>query len=336
MPIVRRNEPISSWEEGDFVQGFALLSRKEVRQDRNGRDYIDLELMDASGRVAAKVWADSPAMKGDYESKDFVAFKGVARTYRDQLQVNIDHCRRVSEKDREYGFDESVLIPSTPEDIDDLYARLSGLFPGEIERPIMARLAEVALEKYGAELREHPAAKTIHHAYRGGLLEHVVSMAELAVRICEHYGDVDRDLVLVGVLFHDLGKLRELGAMPANDYTMEGHLVGHVAIGRDLLLECIREVDDFPDPLRIHLEHLILSHQGRKEFGSPVEPMTYEAFVLHFIDDLDSKLNQLRQARLSGESVQFIRGLGRYIYLDSPDRPEEAPVAVEADAEKQE
>jgi 3'-5' exoribonuclease len=141
---------------------------------------------------------------------------------------------------------------------------------------------------------------------------------------------VDRDLVLVGVLFHDLGKLREIGAMPANDYTMEGHLVGHVSIGRDLLLECIRQTEDFPEQLRVHLEHLILSHQGRREYGSPVEPMTYEAFVLHFIDNLDSKLNQLRQARLSGESVQYIRGLGRYVYLESPplaDGPETPPPA---------
>ncbi len=318
MPIVRRNEPISSWQEGDFVQGFALLGKKEMRQDRNGRDYLDLELCDSSGRVSAKVWSDSPALKGDYEAKNFVAFKGVARSYRDQLQINIDHCRRVCDDDKEHGFDESALIPSTKEDIDDLWQRLTALVPGLIERPLLRRLSEVAIERYGERLKYHPAAKTIHHAYRGGLLEHVVSMAELARLVVDHYGDVDRDLVLIGVLFHDLGKLRELGAMPANDYTLEGHLVGHVVIGRDMLLECCAALDDFPEELRLHLEHLVLSHQGRREYGTPIEPMTLEAFILHFIDDLDSKLNQLRQARESGEAMQYIRGLGRYTYLKPP------------------
>lgn len=331
MPIVRRNELISSWQEGDFVQGFALLSKKETRQDRNGRDYLDLELSDASGRVAAKVWSDSPALKGDYEAKEFVAFKGVARSYRDQLQINIDHCRRVNDEDQEHGFDESALIPSTKEDIDDLWQRLTALIPGQIERPKLKHLAEVAIARYGEQLKYHPAAKTIHHAYRGGLLEHTVSMAELARMTVEHYGDIDRDLVLIGVLFHDLGKLRELGAMPANDYTLEGHLVGHVVIGRDMLLECCAQVGDFPEELRLHLEHLVLSHQGKREYGTPIEPMTLEAFVLHFIDDLDSKLNQLRQARESGDFTQYIRGLGRYTYLKPPptgDEETEEPPAT--------
>ena len=140
-------------------------------------------------------------------------------------------------------------------------------------------------------------------------------MLELAIPVCDHYPELDRDLVLIGILFHDLGKIRELGAMPANDYTPEGRLVGHIVIGRDLLLERCRAIDDFPADLLLHLEHLILSHQGRLEFSSPVEPKTPEAFVLHFLDDLDSKLAQLRQARDLGEdpqrSIPVLRGLSR-------------------------
>jgi 3'-5' exoribonuclease len=135
------------------------------------------------------------------------------------------------------------------------------------------------------------------------------------VRVCEHYRDLDRDLVVIGVLFHDLGKLRELGAMPVNDYTLEGRLVGHVVIGRDILRDRCAAIPGFPEDLQLLLEHMVLSHQGKKEFASPVEPMTPEAVVLHFIDDLDSKLNQLRASREANPGIVFHRGMGRYIYV---------------------
>lgn len=316
MSPTRRAEPIATYEDGDSVVGYALLTKKELRQDKNGRDYLDLQLTDATSAITGKVWSDSRALKGDYEAHDFVAFKGHVNSYRDQLQLNVKECRRVTEEDREHGFDESKLIPSTHEDIAELWRRLEELLDRGIERPVLRRLAGETLETWGPALREHPAAKMIHHAYRGGLLEHVVSMAELADALCSHYEELDRDLVLLGVLFHDLGKIRELGAMPANDYTTEGRLVGHVVIGWDMVRERCAAIPDFPDDLRLHLEHLVLSHQGRKEFGTPIEPMTAEAFALHFVDDLDSKLAQLRRAKETGPPMQFLRGLGRYVYLD--------------------
>ena len=310
-----KNRLIRDWSEGDVIQGFALLTRKERRQDRNGRDYLDLELSDSTGSMTGKVWAGSPAIDSEFEAHDFVAFKGSVRSYRDQLQLNVDLCRRANEQDRQYGFDEAELIPSTREDLDDLTMRLEQVLKEKLKRPELRRLALDTLRSYGPQLRVHPAAKAMHHAYRGGLLEHTVSMAELAVKVCDHYKHIDRDLVLVGILFHDLGKLLELGAMPANDYTPVGRLVGHVVLGRDLLRERCAAIEGFPQDLQLHLEHLILSHQGRKEYGSPVEPMTAEAMVVHFIDDLDSKLNQLAVAKENGEAVQFMRGLGRYMFL---------------------
>jgi 3'-5' exoribonuclease len=323
MPKILRNAPIRTWEAGDSVQGFALLTRKELRQDRNGKSFMDLELADASGSMVAKIWSDSPALNGRFEAHQFVAFRGSVKNYRDQLQLTIDDCREAADGDRHYGFDESKLIPSTREDIDDLWMRLQRLCEEEIERPVMRRLAAETLAVHGKALREHPAAKSMHHAYRGGLLEHVVSMGELALLVCRHYADLDRDLVLLGVLFHDLGKLRELGAMPANDYTIEGRLVGHVVIGRDLLLERCAAIEGFPDDLRLLLEHLVLSHQGKKEFASPVEPMTPEALALHFIDDLDSKINQLRASREAATGMQYHRGLGRFVYLPPLPSPED-------------
>jgi 3'-5' exoribonuclease len=331
MAKTRRNAPIRTWEAGDCVQGFALLTKKELRQDRNNKSFLDLEVADASGSMVAKVWADSPALNGQYEAHDFIAFRGQVKQYRDQLQLTVDDCREANEEDRRYGFDEALLIPSTREDIGDLWRRLSRVMTVEVERPVLRRLAAETLEVHGAALREHPAAKSMHHAYRGGLLEHVVSMAELALRVAGHYPDLDRDLVLLGVLFHDLGKIRELGAMPANDYTLEGRLVGHVVIGRDLLRERCAAIPGFPADLQLLLEHLVLSHQGKKEFASPVEPMTAEAVVLHFVDDLDSKLNQLRASREANPGVSFHRGLGRYVYL--PERP---PVSEGAEGAEEE
>ena len=325
MRETRQNEPIASWNEGDHVSGFALVSRKELRQDRNNNDFLDLELKDASGTIVGKAWSDSAALTGDFEAHQFVAFRGQVKLYRDQLQLNLVECRQATEEDRRYGFDESKLVPSTREDIDDLWSRLNAVYlGGAVRRPLLRRLGEETLAAYEDRLREHPAAKSIHHAYRGGLLEHTVSMAELAVRVCEHYPRVDGDLVLIGVLFHDLGKLDELGPMPANDYTLAGRMVGHVVLGRDLLRERCAAIDGFPDDLRLRLEHLVLSHQGRLEFGSPVAPMTPEAFVLSAIDDLDSKLAQLTQAAESGETTPWIRALGRYVHLEGPAEDDEA------------
>ena len=332
MGKTRKNEPIASWQEGDSVSGFALVSRKELRQDRNNKDFLDLELKDSSGSIVGKAWSDSAALAGEFEAHDFVAFRGQVKLYREQLQLNVTDCRRANEEDRARGFDEARLIPSTREDIDDLWSRLNAIFlGGAVRRPQLRRLGEETLAAYEERLREHPAAKSIHHAYRGGLLEHTVSMAELAVRICEHYPRIDSDLVLIGVLFHDLGKLEELGKMPVNDYTLPGRLVGHVVMGRDMLRERCAAIPDFPEELRLQLEHLVLSHQGRLEFGSPVMPMTPEAFVLSAIDDLDSKLAQLEQARLSGEETPWIRALGRYVHLGAHEEP--APEATGGPAE---
>ena len=334
MPPSPRSKPIATWQAGEAVQGFALLRKREVRQDKGGRDYLDLELADASGALPAKAWSDSQALAAEVEVYDFVKFRGQVQSFREQLQLKVDHLRRAVEEDRAEGFDEALLVPATHEDLDDLWSRLDGLLRAQLERPMAQRLAGETLAVYGERLRVHPAAKAIHHAYLGGLLEHVVSMAELAVRICDHYRELDRDLVILGVLFHDLGKLEELGAMPRNDYTPVGRLVGHIVIGRDLVRERTAAIEGFPEELRLQLEHLVLSHQGRKEFGSPVEPMTPEAIALHMIDDLDSKLAVLRGLRQQAQAPGFTwaRSLDRFVWLaEASGSPPAAGEAAEAD-----
>lgn len=321
MPVVRNNEPITEWQDGDFAQGFALVVRKEAREDKRGRDYFDLELADGSGAMVAKIWPDSPAMKGAFDEKDFVAFKGQVKSFRDQLQLSVDHIRRVRDGDAADGFDADALIPTAPEGVEPLWQRLLAVFPGAVEREPLQRLAQETLRRYGDRLKVHPAAKSIHHAFRGGLLQHLVYMSELAVAVCRQYPEVDRDLVLLGILFHDLGKLEELGPMPDNEYTVKGQLVGHIVLGQNMLRTCCSAVAaegvDIPEHLSLHIQHLILSHHGRREYGSPVEPTTAEAWVLHIIDLLDSKMNHLRSAyRTEGDGIHYLHRTNTRVFFD--------------------
>ncbi|MDQ1347804.1 MAG: 3-5 exoribonuclease, partial [Acidobacteriota bacterium] len=199
-PIVK-NQPIATWNAGDSVQGFAFLKRKELRQDKSGKDYLDLELADASGAITGRAWSDSSALANAFAARGFVKFRGQVQSYRDQLQIKVDQCRPVVPEDVREGFDESLLVPTTKFDLDDLMRRLEGTLAREVKRPEMRRLATETMAVYGPALRVHPAAKAIHHAFRGGLLEHVVSMMELAVRFADNYPELDRDLLVLGVLF---------------------------------------------------------------------------------------------------------------------------------------
>lgn len=329
MPVVRNNEPIASWQDGDFATGFALVARKDTREDKRGREYVDMELADATGAMVAKIWPDSPAMKGAFQEKDFVAFKGQVKSFRDQLQLSVDHIRRVRSSDKDDGFDPDALVPTAPEGLEPLWERLTAIFPGAVQRQALQHLAIETLRRYGDRIKVHPAAKSIHHAFRGGLLQHLVYMSELAVAVCDQYPEVDRDLVLLGILFHDLGKLDELGPMPDNDYTVEGQLVGHIVLGQNMLRLCCDSVavegEAIPERLRLHLEHLVLSHHGKREYGSPVEPATPEAWVLHIIDLLDSKMNHLRTAyRTEGDGIHYLHRTNMRVFFDPNLEPESA------------
>jgi len=335
------SRPIADWQAGDAVEGFALLRRREDRRDKGGRPYLDLELADASGAIPAKAWSDSPALQQKFAAGEFVKFRGQVQAYRDQLQLKVDQCRTAGEADRADGFDEAALIPSTRENVDELWARLEKILDEGLARPEAVALAHAALARHGEALRVHPAAKAIHHAFRGGLLEHTVSMLGLAAKMAEHYPELDRDLLLLGVLFHDLGKTLELGEMPGSEYTPAGRLVGHIVLGRDLVRELAAGIEGFPDELLLQLEHLVLAHQGRQEFGSPVVPATAEAFALHSIDDLDSKLALLRQLGESQRGFQWVRSLERYVWLgddagggDAAEGSGAAPGAGEAADQK--
>lgn len=274
--------------------GFFLCTQKDVRPGKNG-EFLSVTLQDATARMVARVFDDVDRLKHEFEVGEFVKVKARANVYNDRLQLIIENIRRVhEEQDRKDGFREEDCVLSSsrpiPEMWDELQRRLAG-----VSNPFVRQLLEKIVAAAEPKLRIWPAAQTLHHAYRGGFLEHVLQMANVADTVGKAYG-ADPDLLLSGVLLHDIGKLQELDYSLATNYSRDGRLLGHIMLGTMLVRETAGTIPAFPETLLIAIEHLILSHHGCLEFGSPVLPQTVEAFILSFVDDLDAKINMVRQA----------------------------------------
>ena len=229
----------------------------------------------------------------------------------------IENIRRViPAKDAADGFREEDCIPSSPRPADEMWAELQARI-ASVQRAPLRALLERIVATYGERLRIWPAAVTVHHAYRGGLLEHLLKIMEIGTFVADAYG-VDREMIIAGAILHDLGKTEELTYDGATGYSVSGNLVGHIAIGLGMLRDAIRELPDFPNDLRLALEHLVLSHHGARENGSPVLPMTLEAFVFATIDDLDAKMFQLRKHiaddNSDGPFTGFSKRLDRVVF----------------------
>jgi 3'-5' exoribonuclease len=274
--------------------GFCLCTQKEVRSGRNG-EFISLGLQDATGRVAAKVFEDVDRLKTEFEAGEFVKIRARANVYNDRIQLIVDNIRRVhAEQDRNDGFREEDCILSAPRPAAEMWAELQSRI-ARVEDPFLRGLLERITCSNEAALKEWPAAQTLHHAYRAGFLEHIVKIAEVGDWLARSYG-ADPDLVFAGAVLHDIGKLQELDYGFSASYSRDGRLLGHIAIGSMLVRETAAAMADFPPLLLTHIEHLVLSHHGCLEFGSPVVPQTVEAFILSFADDLDAKINMVRHA----------------------------------------
>ena len=243
--------------------------------------------------------------------------QGRLQVFNGRSQFVVEHVRRVmtgtDSQDRRDGFREDALLPAAPRPIDEMWAELQRIV-STVGRPELRDLLQHLVARHEARLRIWPAARTVHHAYRGGLLEHVLSMAEAGRALAAVYG-ADADLVTAGAVLHDLGKLQELDYATAISYSRDGNLVGHIALGVLMLHEACGALPAFPEPLRTALTHLILSHHGAREHGAPVEPMTVEALILAAVDNLDATVNQARRALQDdegpGEFTSYHPRLGR-------------------------
>jgi len=297
--------------------GFYLCTYKELRPIRSG-EILLFTLQDAGGQIQAKLLDDVERFKDEFEAGEFVRVEGRATIFQGQLQLAVTRIRRVNpDQDRLHGFREDDCIVSAPRSIDEMWRELVTHLESVRDPHIRVLLNRITAD-HEKELREWPAAQTIHHAYRGGLLEHKLQMADIARHVARAYG-ADEDLVLAGVLLHDIGKLQELRYDPGGaTYTRDGNLIGHIGLGLILVREAINGISGFPDELRAQIEHLIVSHHGTRDHGSPVEPRTIEAFILAMVDELDTRIHQVRRAISedtgSEEFTAWHKRLGRVFY----------------------
>jgi 3'-5' exoribonuclease len=298
--------------------GFFLCTSKERRTGRSGSDFLVLTLQDVSAQLTAKILDGAERFDAEFDAGEFVRVEGRGSSYDGRLQLVVSAIRRVhAEQDRLDGFREDECVQSAPRPVGEMWSELSARVAA-VGNPQLRVLLLRILADHELQLREWPAAQVIHHAYRGGFLEHIVKMAEVGQFLARAY-DADADLVLAGVILHDIGKLQELAYdSGAISYTREGNLVGHIGLGLVLVREAASGVSGFPIELRTQLEHLVLSHHGTREHGSPVEPKTIEAFILAAVDELDARINQVRRAVREdagdGEFTAWNKRLGRVLY----------------------
>jgi 3'-5' exoribonuclease len=315
---MQRLPKVASLNVDDSGWAFFLCTYKESRAGRSGSEFLFLSLQDSSGQIVAKLMADVDRYKDEFEAGEFVRVEGRASNYNGRVELILSTIRRVNpDQDRREGFREEDAILSAPRPIDEMWAELQGHLQGVRNNHLRVLLNRIVSD-HEAQLRVWPAAQMIHHAYRGGFLEHITKMAEIGRFVSNAYG-ADWDLVLTGIVLHDIGKLQELAYEGgAGSYTRDGNLVGHIALGIVMVREATSGISGFPDELRAHVEHLIASHHGVREHGSPVEPKTVEAFILASIDELDAKLNQVRKAIAEDpgeeEFTAWNKRLGRVLF----------------------
>jgi len=316
---------ISDLRDGQQVAATFLVRSKEIRTSpRTSRSWLQLELADRTGTISGKMWDGYESLVTLFERDDVVKVRARAKLYNDQLELTVEHVAPCSESDYELA----DFLPHTKQDVEKLYSRLNEAVHAA-ENPWIKTLLVSVVEdaSIAPKFKRAPAAMTMHHAYIGGLLEHTVSLIDLMRLVSSHYPELNRDLLLAGVVLHDIGKIEELSCARGFGYTTEGQLLGHIALGQAIVRRKIDAISEFPRPLATVIEHLILSHHGSLEFGSPKLPLTREAVALHFLDDLDSKMAAIETTMASdagsGDWTERNPALRRNLlrtteYLDEP------------------
>jgi 3'-5' exoribonuclease len=283
---------LASFEEGKLFDSFFLVLSRQLRTTQSNKPYLNLILCDKTGQLEARAWEPAdPRMAKDFERGDVVKVRGCITRFNDRLQVKVEQLRKA----QPHEVEKADLMPATSYDVESLWRQLLSFVESFTDPHLKLLLSTILADpQIAVAYREAPAAKQLHHAWLGGLLEHVISLLRLADRVAPHYPILHRDLLLTGVILHDIGKLRELSWDIGFDYTVEGVLLGHIQIGAALTERTIDSLPDFPRKLRMLVLHMILSHHGKLEFGSPKLPMIPESLVLNFLDDLDAKMQAMQ------------------------------------------
>jgi 3'-5' exoribonuclease len=317
---MRKKNFIGDLKIGDRFDDLFRVKAMREALTKAGKPYIILTLADKTGELSGNIWDNVDALRATCQIGNFVSIRGRVEEYNQKPQLRLEALQAVTEGD--VCLADFVVV--SPRDRDEMAGELAHII-ASVQNPHLKKLLQYFYSGQGQiaqEIIDAPAAKSFHHAYVGGLLEHILSMTKVAELLAGHYPGVDRDLLIAAVLLHDIGKLEELqNRDSAIDYTDAGRLLGHISMTFAMVGDTARRQKDFPEQLLLHLQHCILSHHGRLEFGSPVLPMTVEAFLLSMVDDLDAKMNMFECLRRDKKDAgmgwtEYQRALERYLYIE--------------------
>ena len=296
---------IESLREGERINDVYLCKYKQSAVTKNGKPYENVILQDKTGTIDAKIWEPNSMGIDDFDIMDYVAVVGDVSSFQGALQVSIKRVRKV----REGEYDPANYLPVSEYDIEDMYKQLLSFVNG-IKNPYLSKVAKhffVDDIEFVKQFKFSSAAKSVHHGFVGGLLEHTLSVLKLCQFYVKQYPILNEDLLYTAALCHDIGKVYELSAFPLNDYTDDGQLLGHIVMGSEMVGEQIRSIPGFPKKLGNELKHCILAHHGELEFGSPKKPALVEAVALNFADNTDAKMETLKEIfRAAGETNDWL------------------------------
>lgn len=283
---------IADFREGDNIRDIYLCKQKQSLKTKNGKSYYSMILQDKTGSIDTKIWDLSSGID-NFEAMDFVMIDGQVTSFQGSLQLNVHRLRRALEGE----YDENDYMPVSKRDIGEMYKELLG-YIDSVKEPHLNKLLNMVFyenKEFAERFKKHSAAKTVHHGFVGGLLQHTVNVTKICDFMATSYPIINRDLLITSAIMHDVGKVNELSAFPQNDYTDDGQLLGHIYMGAELVGRLASNIQGFPPSLCSELRHCILAHHGELEYGSPKKPALVEAMVLNFADNADAKLETFEE-----------------------------------------
>lgn len=301
---------IEEYKEGNKFFGIYLCKSKQVLKTKAGKTYYSLLLQDKTGVIDAKVWELNNGIE-DFDSMDFIMTDGMVTSFQGSRQVNVSRIRKA--QDGEY--DPAEYIPASKFDREEMYQELVGIVKS-IKEPHLLQLAEkyfINDTEFINKFKLHSAAKSVHHGFVGGLLQHTLAVTRMCDFLAKNYPVIHRDLLITAALFHDIGKMWELSEFPSNDYTDDGQLLGHIFLGAELIGKEVAKIPGFPPQLATELRHCILSHHGELEYGSPKKPAMAEAIALNFADNTDAKLETITEVYEKADPTTEWLGFNRFV-----------------------
>lgn len=302
---------IDTFHEGNHISDIYLCKTKQIQLTKTGKEYGNLILQDKTGTIEAKIWDLSSPGVGEFDAMDYVHIEADVTLFQNANQLNVRRIRTA----REGEYVEADYLPVSKKEIGKMYEELLG-FVRSVKNPWLNQLLSgyfVEDKEFAKAFQFHSAAKTVHHGFVGGLLEHTLSVVKLCDYYAGYYKTLNRDLLLTAAMFHDIGKMQELSRFPENDYTDDGQLLGHIMIGTEMISERIRQIPDFPPRLASELKHCILAHHGELEYGSPKKPALLEALALNFADNTDAKMETMIEALAAGGTNKGWLGYNRLL-----------------------